>query len=820
MKKFLITGMSCAACSARVEKAVSDVSGVAGCSVNLLTNSMTVEGNVTDEVIIKAVEDAGYGATSEGSKKAETKVNGEEKTLKKRFLTSLFFLTLLMYISMGHVMWGWPLPEFFSENPLNIGLAEFILTVIVLIINQKFFISGFKGMIKKAPNMDSLVALGSGASVIYSIYALFAMSDAFVTGDMTKAEHFLHEFYFESAAMIVTLITFGKMLEARSKGKTTDAIEKLIKMKPKTATVIREGIEMAIDIKELKVGDVFSVKPGESIPADGTVLEGESAVNESSLTGESLPADKKAGDKVASATINTSGYLLCRAEKVGEDTALGEIIRLVTEASASKAPVAKIADKVSGVFVPVVLAIALVTTLIWILTGQSFGFSLARGISVLVISCPCALGLATPVAIMVGSGKGAKNGILYKNATALEEAGKCRIIALDKTGTVTNGKMKVTDIYATESEKELLEIAYSLEAKSEHPLAKAVCEYAKENGAVLYETENFEALSGSGVTGKLNDTYVKCGKEGFIFAENVIPDEIKGITENLRKEGKTLIFVKKNDMHLGFIAVADTIKDDSKKAIETLQKMGLKVVMLTGDNEVTAKAIAREAGITEIKANLMPVDKESFVKELKEKGKVMMVGDGINDAPALTTADIGVAIGRGTDVAIDSADIVLMRNELNDIARLITLSRETLKNIHGNLFWAFFYNVIGIPVAAGVFSFAGFTLSPMLGALFMSLSSFFVVSNALRLNFADLDKVKKITKLKKERKTMEKILKIEGMMCPHCSGRVKKCLEGLPGVKEAVVSHEEGTAKVIIDKETPDEILKKAIEDQGYKVIE
>lgn len=820
MKQFTITGMSCAACSARVEKAVSGVSGVETCSVNLLTNSMTVEGLADEKTIISAVEKAGYGASVKGSAKADKvlKDDNEVKKLKSRLISSLIFLAALMYVSMGYVMWGWVLPDFLAENPMNIGLTQFILTVIVLFINQKFFISGVKGVINKAPNMDTLVALGSGASLIYSIYPLFAMSDAMLKSEISLANHFLHELYFESAAMIVTLITFGKMLEAKSKGKTTDAIEKLIKMKPKTATVIRDGEECIIEATDLKVGDIFSVKPGESIPADGWVIEGESAVNEASLTGESVPVDKKKGDEVSSATINTSGYLLCKAEKVGEDTALGEIIKLVTEASASKAPVAKIADKVSGIFVPVVLVIAFITTLIWIMAGESFGFSLARGISVLVISCPCALGLATPVAIMVGSGKGAKNGILYKNATALEESGKCSIIALDKTGTVTNGDMKVTDVYAVESEKELLEILYSLESKSEHPLAKAICNYAKEKKIEALEVSDFEALSGSGVAGKIEGNYVKCGKEDFIFGAE-IPENIKSASDSFRKEGKTIIFAGKNESLIGMVALADTVKEDSKEAISAMKKMGLKVVMLTGDNEVTAKAIASLAGIDEVKANLLPHDKEKIIKELKIKGKVMMVGDGINDAPALTASDTGVAIGRGTDIAIDSADIVLMKSNLKDVARLITLSRATLSNIHGNLFWAFFYNTLGIPVAAGALSFAGLTLSPMLGALFMSLSSFFVVSNALRLNFVDLDKVKKIKILKKEKKQMEKIMKIEGMMCPHCSGRVKKCLEELPEVKEAIVSHEEGTAKVILEKEIKDEILKKTVEDQGYKVI-
>ena len=821
LKQFDITGMSCAACSARVEKAVSGVNGVNMCSVNLLTNSMTVEGKADEKAIISAVEKAGYGASVKGGAKTGEKLKDDsaEKKLKLRLLSSLIFLVALMYVSMGYVMWGWKLPDFLTENPMNIGLTELILASVILVINQKFFINGFKGAINKAPNMDTLVSLGSGASFVYSIYALFAMSDAMLKGEIYLANHFLHELYLESAAMILTLITVGKMLETRSKGKTTDAIERLIRLTPKTATVIRNGKETMIEASEMMVGDVFSVKPGESIPADGVVIEGGSAVNESALTGESLPVDKKVGDKVSAATINTSGYLMCRAEKTGEDTALGEIIKIVSEASASKAPVAKIADKVSGVFVPVVLLIALITIVIWMIIGQPFGFALARGISVLVISCPCALGLATPVAIMVGSGKGAKNGILYKNAIALEMAGKCNIIALDKTGTVTNGEMKVTDVYAEGKEKELLGILYALEAKSEHPLAKAICRYANEKNVNLSEVSDFMALSGNGVIGKLEGEEIKCGKEDFVFETDVIPESINNVSEDLRKQGKTLIFVKKSGVLLGFVALADTIKEDSKKAIEMLKKMGLKVVMLTGDNRETANAIALDAGIDEVKANLMPKDKENVIKELKSKGRVMMVGDGINDAPALTTADIGVAIGRGTDIAIDSADIVLMKSNLRDVARLITLSKATLSNIHGNLFWAFFYNVLGIPVAAGALSWAGLTLSPMIGALFMSLSSFFVVSNALRLNLIDLDKVRKLNNIKKEKKQMEKIMKIEGMMCPHCSGRVKKCLEELPEVKEAIVSHEEGTAKVILEKEIKDEILKKTVEDQGYKVI-
>ncbi|MBQ2942204.1 MAG: heavy metal translocating P-type ATPase [Clostridia bacterium] len=823
MKQFNVTGMSCAACSARVEKAVSKLDGVTLCSVNLLTNSMTVEGTAEEKTIISAVIDAGYGASVKGStpKTKTIKDDSEEKNLKSRLISSLFFLAALMYISMGHVMWDWPLPRFFSENPMNIGLAELILSIIVMVINQKFFKSGFKGLINKAPNMDTLVALGSGASLIYSIYALFSMSDALIKGDINHANHFLHEFYFESAAMILTLITVGKMLEARSKGKTTDAIESLIRLTPKTATVIRDGKEAVIEASNMVVGDIFAVKPGESIPADGVIIEGASAVNESALTGESVPVDKKEGDKVTAATINQEGFILCRATKVGEDTALGEIIKLVSEASGSKAPIAKVADKVSGIFVPIVMVIAAVTVFSWLILGESIGFSLARGISVLVISCPCALGLATPVAIMVGSGRGAKNGILYKSAAALEEAGRCAVVALDKTGTVTTGEMKVTDITPAEgvTEDELLKLSYALEAKSEHPLAKAVVNFAKEKGIPLFTAEDFSALSGNGLTGTVEGNKVYGGKEEFIAGKTVISEDIKRKTGLLRAEGKTVMFFAAEDKLLGLIAVSDIIKEDSKEAVARLKKMGLSVVMLTGDNEVTAKAVAREAGIDNVRANLLPEDKEKAIAELSKSGKVMMVGDGINDAVALTRANVGVAIGAGTDVAIDSADAVIMKSSLKDVCRLIALSRGTLKNIHENLFWAFFYNTIGIPVAAGVFSRLGLTLNPMLGALAMSLSSFCVVSNALRLNFYDIDKIYYKRNNKKEDKTMEKTMKIEGMMCTHCSGRVKKVLEELPGVAEAIVSHEEGTAVVKLSSAVADETLKKAVEDQGYKVI-
>lgn len=823
MKQFNVTGMSCAACSARVEKAVSKVEGVTLCSVNLLTNSMTVEGTADDRIIISAVEEAGYGASVKGAtKKTETiKDDTEEKNLKSRLITSLGFLIVLMYISMGHVMWEWPLPNFLSKNPMNIALIQLVLATVIMVINQKFFKNGFKGLIKKAPNMDTLVSLGSAASFVYSMYAIFAMSDAMFNGNINHAEHFLHELYFESAAMILTLITVGKMLEARCKGKTTDAIESLIRLTPKTASVIRDGKETIIEASEMFVGDVFAVKPGESIPADGIVIEGSSSVNESALTGESVPADKKEGDKVTAATINQEGFILCRATKVGEDTALGEIIRLVSEASGSKAPIAKVADKVSGFFVPVVMAIALLTVFVWLILGESAGFSLARGISVLVISCPCALGLATPVAIMVGSGRGAKSGILYKSAAALEEAGRCAVIALDKTGTVTKGEMKVTDLSLAEgiAEEELLKLSYALEAKSEHPLAKAIVNFAKEKSVPLLEAEDFSAVSGNGLTGIIEGNMVYGGKEEFIAEKTKIPEDIKRKAELLRAGGKTVMFFAIKEKLLGLIAVSDVIKEDSKEAIEKLKKMGLSVVMLTGDNEITAKSIAKEAGIDYVRANLLPEDKEKAIAELSAKGKVMMVGDGINDAVALTRADIGVAIGTGTDVAIDSADVVIMKSSLKDVCRLISLSRGTLKNIHENLFWAFFYNVIGIPIAAGAFAGFGLTLNPMLGALAMSLSSFCVVSNALRLNFYDIDKIYYKRKYKKEDKTMEKTMKIEGMMCTHCSGRVKKVLEELPGVSEAIVSHEEGTAIVKLSSEVTDETLKKTVEDQGYKVI-
>ncbi len=823
MKQFNVTGMSCAACSARVEKAVSKVEGVTLCSVNLLTNSMMVEGTADDRIIISAVEEAGYGASVKGAtKKTETiKDDTEEKNLKLRLISSLVFLIVLMYISMGHVMWEWPLPNFLSKNPMNIALIQLVLATVIMVINQKFFKNGFKGLVKKAPNMDTLVSLGSAASFVYSMYALFAMSDAMLNGDINHAEHFLHELYFESAAMILTLITVGKMLEARSKGKTTDAIESLIRLTPKTASVIRDGKEIIIEASEMFVGDVFAVKPGESIPADGIVIEGSSSVNESALTGESVPADKKEGDKVTAATINQEGFILCRATKVGEDTALGEIIRLVSEASGSKAPIAKVADKVSGFFVPVVMAIALLTVFVWLILGESAGFSLARGISVLVISCPCALGLATPVAIMVGSGRGAKSGILYKSAAALEEAGRCSVIALDKTGTVTKGEMKVTNLSLAEgiAEEELLKLSYALEAKSEHPLAKAIVNFAKEKSVPLLEAEDFSAVSGNGLTGIIEGNMVYGGKEEFIAEKTKIPEDIKRKAELLRAGGKTVMFFAIKEKLLGLIAVSDVIKEDSKEAIEKLKKMGLSVVMLTGDNEITAKSIAKEAGIDYVRANLLPEDKEKAIAELSAKGKVMMVGDGINDAVALTRADIGVAIGTGTDVAIDSADVVIMKSSLKDVCRLISLSRGTLKNIHENLFWAFFYNAIGIPVAAGAFAGFGLTLNPMLGALAMSLSSFCVVSNALRLNFYDIDKIYYKRKYKKEDKTMEKTMKIEGMMCTHCSGRVKKVLEELPGVSEAIVSHEEGTAIVKLSSEVTDETLKKTVEDQGYKVI-
>ena len=836
MEQYTVTGMSCAACSARVEKAVSKVPGVTSCSVSLLTNSMGVEGTATADAIVKAVEDAGYGASKKGAEKSSPAAAGAEDALKdretpalkRRLIASLGFLIVLMYISMGHMMWNWPLPGFLADNHVAMGLVQLLLTAIIMVINQKFFISGFKGLLHGAPNMDTLVALGSGASFIYSTYALFAMTEAQMHGDMSAVMGYMHEFYFESAAMILTLITVGKMLEARSKGRTTDALKSLMKLAPKTAVLLRGGEEVTVPIAEVQKGDVFVVRPGENIPVDGVVLEGSSAVNESALTGESIPVDKAAGDAVSAATVNQSGFLRCEATRVGEDTTLSQIIRMVSDAAATKAPIAKVADKVSGVFVPVVIAIAVVAWVVWMLVGQTFGYALARGISVLVISCPCALGLATPVAIMVGSGMGAKNGILFKTAVSLEETGKVQIVALDKTGTITSGKPRVTDILPAEgvSEQALLETAAALEKKSEHPLAKAVLELAQERGTTVAEVSEFKALPGNGLTASLSGDVLAGGNLNFITAQAAVPQAMREAAERLAEAGKTPLFFSRGGRLIGIIAVADVIKPDSPQAIRELQNMGIRVVMLTGDNVRTAKAIGREAGVDEVIAGVLPEGKESVIRELKEQGKVMMVGDGINDAPALTRADIGAAIGAGTDIAIDAADVVLMKSRLLDVPAAIRLSRATLRNIHENLFWAFIYNVIGIPLAAGVWiPLFGWQLNPMFGAAAMSLSSFCVVTNALRLNLFNIRSAKRDRKIKtvevkvKEKTTMEKTLRIEGMMCPHCEARVKKCLEALPQVTEAVVSHEKGTAVLTLNAEIEDGVLKKAVEDQGYTVV-
>lgn len=854
MKQYNVTGMSCAACSARVEKAVNAVPGVTSCSVNLLTNSMGVEGEAAETEIIKAVVDAGYGATVKGrsANKSESHIRGGEASnerqmgqhidysearealedhetpkLKKRLFTSLGFLIVLMYFSMGHMMWGWPAPEFFAENMLAQGLLQMLLSAIVMVINQKFFISGFKSLLHKSPNMDTLVAMGSGASFVYSTYALFAMTDAVTKGDMTLAHEYMHEFYFESAAMILTLITVGKMLEARSKGKTTDALKALMELAPKTATLLKDGEEVIVPIEQVQIGDEFVVRPGENIPVDGFVLEGSGAVNESALTGESLPVDKAAGDKVSAATVNQSGFLRCKATRVGEDTTLSQIIQMVSDAAATKAPIAKIADKVSGVFVPVVITIALITFAGWMIAGQTFGFAIARAISVLVISCPCALGLATPVAIMVGSGMGAKHGVLFKTAVSLEEAGKMQIIALDKTGTITSGKPQVTDIYpiADIEEKELLSYAYSLEIKSEHPLAHAIVEKAKEEKVFAKKIKNFAIMPGNGLSAMLGEEKLFGGNMKFVEADlsEGLTEEMKSLANQFAGEGKTPLFFGKGKELLGIIAVADTIKEDSPEAILQLKNMGIHVVMLTGDNEITAKAIGKQAGVDEVIAGVLPEGKEAVIRSLKAKGKVAMVGDGINDAPALTRADIGIAIGAGTDVAIDAADVVLMKSRLTDVAAAIRLSRATLKNIHENLFWAFFYNAIGIPLAAGLFiPIFQWELNPMFGAAAMSLSSFCVVTNALRLNLFqvyNVNKDKKI-KLRKEEKIMEKTLVIEGMMCPHCSGRVKEALEANDAIADAVVSHETGTAVVTLAAEISDEALAQIVVDAGYKVIE
>ena len=837
MEKFDVSGMSCAACSARVEKAVKSVDGVTSCSVSLLTNSMGVEGDADPQKIIDAVKEAGYGADLQGEKKSTTQnadslKDTETPKLKKRLLWSLGFLILLMYVSMGHTMWNFPLPSVLANNPLAIGLVEMVLSAIVMVINQKFFISGVKGIIHRSPNMDTLVSMGSGVSFIYSTFILFKMSNDYVAGNILESSAYLHQLYFESAAMILTLITVGKMLEARSKGKTTDALKGLMNLAPKKATVIKNGVETEVSIESVKKGDVFVVKAGESIPVDGVIIEGGSAIDESALTGESVPVDKKIGDLVSGATINRSGYIKCEATRVGEDTTLSQIIKMVSDAAATKAPIAKIADKVSGIFVPTVITIAVITTIIWLFVGESFGFALARGISVLVISCPCALGLATPVAIMVGNGVGAKNGILFKTAVSLEQTGKTQIVALDKTGTITYGEPKVTDILTNDNvlENDLLMYAYSLESKSEHPLAKAINDKCKDMNIKPFSVEDFEEITGSGLKGKTENGMIFGGNYKFISSKATINDTVKTQAENLANEGKTPLFFCKDNEFLGAVVVADTIKEDSPKAIKELQNMGIKVVMLTGDNEKTANAIGKKAGVDEIVAGVLPQQKESVIKNLKTEGKVIMVGDGINDAPALTRADMGIAIGAGTDVAIDAADIVLMKSRLSDVPAAIRLSRATLRNIHENLFWAFFYNSIGIPLAAGAFiSLLGWEMNPMFGAAAMSLSSFCVVTNALRLNFFNIRNSKHDRKIKqnkmsvketKEELSMEKTVKIEGMMCPHCEANVKATLEGLDGIEEAVVSHTLGTAVITLSNPVDDEVIKKAIENKGYKVID
>ena len=830
MKKFNVTGMSCAACSSRVEKAVSKVEGVQSCSVSLLTNSMGVEGSASEESIIAAVEKAGYGASVAGAEKkqsAETDQLKDKDTpvLMHRLIASVGFLAVLMYISMGHMMWGWPLPAFFADNHIAMGLAQLLLCVIIMVINQKFFINGFKGLIHRSPNMDTLVALGSGASFVYSVYALFAMTDAQVKGNAELVMSYMHEFYFESAAMILTLITVGKMLEAHSKGKTTNALKALLNLAPKKATLLIDGKETEVTVDKVKKGDVFVVRPGESIPVDAEITDGSTAVDESALTGESIPVDKVVGDTVSAGTINKAGFIKCSATAVGEDTALSQIIKMVSDAAATKAPVAKIADKVSGVFVPAVIVIALITIAVWLLCGQTVGYALARGISVLVISCPCALGLATPVAIMVGNGMGARKGILFKTAASLEEAGKTQIAVLDKTGTITKGEPKVTDIIPFEiTENELLKYAYSIEVKSEHPLAKAIIVKAEGLSLNPYEVTDFKAESGNGLSAEYNGKRIIGGSKKYISSLIGISNDILSKADKLSEEGKTPLFFMKGDKLLGIIAVADVIKEESPQAIKQLQNMGIKVVMLTGDNERTAKAVGKLAGVDEVIAGVMPDGKEKVVAELKKQGKVLMVGDGINDAPALTRADIGMAIGSGTDIAIDAADVVLMKSKLTDVPVAVRLSRKTLRNIHENLFWAFIYNVIGIPLAAGVWiPLLGWQLNPMFGAAAMSLSSFCVVTNALRLNFFDITNPKKDRKIKykskKDDNAMTKTMKIDGMMCSHCEGRVKQSLEGLAQVSQAEVSHEKGTAVVTLTAEVSNDVLKKTVEDQGYNVI-
>ena len=840
MEQYHVTGMSCAACSSRVEKAVSKVPGVESCSVSLLTNSMGVEGTASPEAVIAAVEAAGYGAsckgrgagTSSGSgngasgdgTEADLLEDTETPVLKKRLIWSIIFLVVLMYFSMGHMMWGWPVPEAMADNHVAMGLLQLLLTAAVMVINQKFFISGFRSLWHRAPNMDTLVALGSTAAFGYSTYSLFAMTGAQVRGDMDGVMQYMHEFYFETAAMILALITVGKMLEARSKGKTTDALKNLMKLAPKTAVVLRDGAETEVSVEQVMKGDVFVVRPGENIPVDGIVLEGISAVNEAALTGESIPADKKPGDQVSAATVNQSGFLKCEASRVGEDTTLSQIIRMVSDAAATKAPIAKIADKVSGVFVPAVIGIAAVTIVIWLLCGQSIGYALARGISVLVISCPCALGLATPVAIMVSNGMGAKNGILFKTAVSLEEAGKVNTVVLDKTGTITRGEPKVTDLIMAEgvSEAELLETAYALEARSEHPLAGAVVAMAEEKKLKVCDVQDFMILPGNGLTAVDNGDQLIGGSLTFLNDRIGVPDDVKTVVQRLAEEGKTPLLFARSKKILGVIAVADVIKEDSPEAIRQLQNMGIEVVMLTGDNERTAAAVGKQAGVDQVIAGVLPDGKEAEIRRLRRKGKVAMVGDGINDAPALTRADIGIAIGAGTDVAIDAADVVLMNSKLSDVPAAIRLSRATLKNIHENLFWAFIYNIIGIPLAAGVWiPLFGWQLNPMFGAAAMSLSSFCVVTNALRLNLFDMRNAAKDKQIKRkqEEKTMEKTMKIEGMMCGHCEATVKKALEALDGVDHADVSHEQDQAVVTLKEDVADDVLKKAVEDKDYNVV-
>ena len=835
MKQYTVTGMSCAACSARVEKAVSKVPGVTACSVSLLTNSMGVEGTVTPQAIIAAVQAAGYGASEKGAEAAVSPSEAEKQledhdtpALKRRLIWSLGFLIVLMYFSMGHMMWGWPLPAFYNDNHVAMGLTQLLLTAVVMVINQRFFVSGFKSLWYRAPNMDTLVALGATAAFGYSTYALFAMTGAQVRGDMDAVMTYMMDFYFESAAMILTLITVGKMLEARSKGKTTDALKGLMRLSPKTANVLRGDSEQIVPIAQVRVGDIFVVRPGENIPVDGVVIEGGSAVNESALTGESIPVDKAAGDSVSAATLNQSGFLKCRATRVGEDTTLSQIIRMVSDAAATKAPIAKIADKVSGVFVPTVIAIAAVTTLVWLLLGKGVGYALARGISVLVISCPCALGLATPVAIMVGNGLGAKNGILFKTAASLEEAGRIQIVALDKTGTITAGEPRVTDILPAEgvSADELMRLAYLLERKSEHPLARAILSRAEEQGMQPEEVADFAIQPGNGLSAVWQKHTLRGGNIDFISGAAHVPDSLRAQAEKLAENGKTPLYFSRDDQALGVIAVADVIKEDSPQAVRELQGMGVHVVMLTGDNERTARAIGAQAGVDQVIAGVLPDGKEAVIRKLKQHGKVAMVGDGINDAPALTRADVGVAIGAGTDVAIDAADVVLMKSRLSDVPAAIRLSRATLRNIHENLFWAFFYNTIGIPLAAGVFIPLGLTLNPMFGAAAMSLSSFCVVTNALRLNLFKLRDASRDHKIRQKDTdftvsapgAMRKTLHIEGMMCPHCEMRVKQALEAVPGVSEATASHEKGTAAVTLSAQVDNDALRAAVEAQDYKV--